>query len=89
MSGASLTGLGGTCVSMRNRPGLLPNSATSSGAAANKPGTENGGGLNGAATFAAPIADAAFSAVRMLRRAIRNSRDHFIVGQHSCHSCWY
>src|SRR5271169_5307209 len=32
------------------------------------------------------MADAALIAVRMLRRAIRNSRDHFIAGQHSCRS---
>jgi hypothetical protein len=74
---------------MRNLPGLPPNSTTSSGAGDHEPGGENDGSLIGAGTFAAAIADAAFSAVRMLRWAIRNSRDHFIVGQHPCRSCRY
>jgi hypothetical protein len=36
--------------------------------------------------WAFAIADAAFNAVRMLRRAILDSRDHFMMGQQSCRS---
>jgi hypothetical protein len=71
---------------MRNRPGLLPKSVISSGAE-DHPEGGIAGSLAGAGILAAAIADAAFRAVRMVRRAIRNSRDHFIVGQHSCRSC--
>ena len=32
------------------------------------------------------MAEAALMAVRILRRAILSSRDHFMMGQHSCRS---
>jgi hypothetical protein len=49
-------------------------------------GVDHGAGINEAGSFAwaLAMAEAARTAVRMLRLAIRNSRDHFMVGQHSC-----